>query len=167
MLKALFKGEIVISLITFIGAIYLYHETNKFGFIDLYGGLGPAFWPKLLLVLLMAFSLGVAINVFRKVKKGLLPAAAAVTLDSGKIQLFSAMGLIVLYIFLMKIIGFLVLTPFVMIAFMYLLGEKSKVWIYTIPFALTLGIVLLFTKVMYVPLPRGIGIFLSISHLLY
>ena len=166
MLKALFKGEIVISLITFIGALYLYHETNKFGFIDLYGGLGPAFWPKVLLVLLMAFSAGVAINVYRKVKKGLLP-AAAVTLDSGKIQLFSAMGLIVLYILLMKIIGFLVLTPFVMIAFMYLLGEKSKGWIFTIPFVLTLGIVLLFTKVMYVPLPRGIGIFLSISHLLY
>ena len=167
MLKALFKGEIVISLITFIGAIYLYHETTKFGFIDLYGGLGPSHWPKLLLVLLMAFSLGVAINVFRKVKKGLLPAAAAMTLDRGKIKLFSAIGLIVLYIFLMKIIGFLVLTPFVMIAFMYLLGEKSKVWIFTIPFALTLGIVVLFTKVMYVPLPRGIGIFLSISHLLY
>lgn len=166
-MKALIKGEIVISLITFIGALYLYRETNKFGFIDLYGGLGPAFWPKLLLVLMMAFSVGVAINVFRKVRKGLLPAAAGVTLDSGKIQLFSAMGLIVLYIILMKIIGFLVLTPFVMIAFMYLLGEKSKLWIYTIPFVLTLGIVLLFTKVMYVPLPRGIGIFLSISHLLY
>jgi len=165
-LKALFKGEIVISLITIIGALYLYHETYQFGFIDLYGGLGPFFWPRLLLVLLMAFSVGVAINVFQKVKKGLLP-AAAVTLDMGKIQLFSAMGLIALYIILMKIIGFLVLTPFVMIAFMYLLGEKSKVWIFTIPFVLTIGIVLLFTKIMYVPLPRGIGIFLPISHLLY
>ena len=166
MLKALLKGEIVISLITFVGALYLYHETKTFGFIDLYGGLGPTFWPKLLLVFVMACSIGVAINVFRKAKKGLLPAASK-TLDSGKIQLFSAIGLIFLYILLMKIIGFLVLTPFVMIAFMYLLGEKSKVWIYTVPFALTLGIVLLFTKVMYVPLPRGIGIFLSISHLLY
>lgn len=166
-MKALFKGEIVISLITFIGALYLYHETSKFGFIDLYGGLGPAFWPRLLLVLLMVFSVGVAVGVFRKVKKGLLPAATALTLDRGKIQLFAAIGLIVLYIILMKIIGFLVLTPIVMIAFMYLLGEKSKVWIFSVPFALTIGIVLMFTRVMYVPLPRGIGIFLSISHLLY
>lgn len=166
-MKALRKGEIVISLITFIGALYLYRETYNFGFIDLYGGLGPVFWPRVLLVLLMVFSAGVAFNVYRKVKAGLLPAAAELKLDRGMIQLFAAIGLIVLYIMLMKVIGFLVLTPFVMIAFMYLLGEKSKVWIFSVPFVLTIAVVLLFTKVMYVPLPRGVGIFLSISHLLY
>lgn len=167
MFKALLKGEIIISLITIIGALYLYHETGKFGTLEAYGELGPSYWPKFLLISLILLSFGVAVSVFRKVKRGVLPPGLSFRFDSGKLRFYTAAALIALYLVLMKTVGFLVLTPFVMIAFMYLLGEKKKVWIYSVPFVLTLVIVLLFTKAMYVPLPRGTGIFLTISHLIY
>ena len=166
-MKSLLKGEVVISGIIFLGAMVLFNETRHFVGLAAYGKLGPAYWPRFLLLALMALSLGVGINVLGKVRRGEVPPAQPIHFDAGKVKFFSAACLIVSYLILMKIVGFLVLTPFVMIAFMILLGERSLKWILTVPFALTLIVVILFTKAMYVPLPRGVGIFLQISHLLY
>jgi hypothetical protein len=54
-----------------------------------------------------------------------------------------------------------------MIAFMVLLGEKSKGWILGVSIAMTAIIVVLFTKAMYVPLPRGVWLFREFSLLFY
>jgi hypothetical protein len=77
------------------------------------------------------------------------------------------MGLIVLYFVLMQIFGFILLTPFFLIAFMTLLGERKKAWIFGVSIGMTILIVWAFTKAMYVPLPRGQWIFLDFSHLFY
>ena len=168
MLKALLKSEVIISAICAAGALYLFFETNAFGNLDAYDGqLGPDVWPKLILVSIMALSAGLAYNTIKGVLKGTLPESTKIKFSADNVRFIAATTLIAAYLCLLSVIGFLVLTPVMMIAFMYLLGERSKVWIFSIPFVLTLGIVLVFTKLMYVPLPRGTGIFLKISHLLY
>ena len=167
MLKALLKADVIISVILFVTALYLLFEIRVFDSGDVYGELGPAYWPKFVLVSILVLSALLAFFSVRGVLKGLIPAAQKINLTVANLRFAAAVALIAGYLILLPYVGFLVLTPFQMIAFMYLLGERSKVWIFSIPFVLTVGIVLLFTKVMYVPLPRGVGIFLDISHLLY
>ena len=167
MLKTFLKADVVISTITFFSALYLLLETRTFGSLEAYGKLGPDYWPKFVLVTIMALSLGVAVNTIKGVLKGTIEASKKLQFNRGTARFCMAFFLIASYLLLLPFVGFLVLTPIQMICFMVLLGERSKSMIFTIPFVLTISVVLLFTKVMYVPLPRGVGIFLDISHLLY
>lgn len=161
------KGEILISLVVFFGCIYLFYETNKFEGLEVYGKMGPSYWPRFLLFLLMLLSVFIAFTTALQVKRGTASSGFQAKFDLPTLRLFTAMALIVFYILGLKIFGFLVLTPFMMIAFMLLLGERNKFWILTISLILPISVIILFTKVMYVPLPRGAGIFLQISQLIY
>jgi hypothetical protein len=163
----LLKADVIISVIVFCVALYLYVEVKAMDSGDVYGQLGPAYWPKFVLASIMVLSVMVAFFSIKGVLQGTLPASKKITFTAENVRFIAAVSLITGYLVLLPFVGFLVLTPFMMIIFMYLLGERSKAWIFTIPFVLTIGIVLIFTKAMYVPLPRGVGIFLSISHLLY
>ena len=167
MLKTLLKADVVISVIVFVISVYLYFEIKKVDSGDVYGELGPAYWPKFILVSLMVLSVGMAAISVAGVLKGTIAGVKPFHFTVANARFLAATGLIASYLILLPYVGFLISTPLQMIAFMYLLGERQKFWIFSLPFALTLGIVLLFTKAMYVPLPRGVGIFLEISHLLY
>ncbi len=167
MFKALFKADVVISVIVFVISVFLFFEIKKIDSGDVYGQLGPAYWPKCILVSLMVLSVMMAFFSVSGVLKGTIPGVRPFHFTVANARFLAAVALIAGYLILLPYVGFLVLTPLQMIAFMYLLGERKKAWIFTMPFALTLVIVLLFTKAMYVPLPRGVGIFLQISHLLY
>jgi putative tricarboxylic transport membrane protein len=162
-----FKGELIISAVIFLGSLYLYVESMKFEGLEIYGKLGPAYWPKFLLICLMGLSVLVGVDAFReRTKKGSEKEETSKA-QSGKVRFFFAIGFIVLYFILMPIFGFIILTPFFMIAFMYLLGERKKIWIFGVSIGMTILIVYAFTKAMYVPLPRGQWIFLKFSHLFY
>lgn len=163
----MFKGEIITSGIIFFGSLYLFFEARKFEGHDVYAKLGPAYWPEFLLILLMGLSLLVALDAFRERKRGNSKIGKVTKFDRGKLRLLLAIVFILLYFFLLKIFGFIALTPFFLLAFMYLLGEKKKGWMIGISFGITILIVYIFTKAMYVPLPRGTGIFLDFSHLFY
>ncbi|MBM4349821.1 MAG: tripartite tricarboxylate transporter TctB family protein [Deltaproteobacteria bacterium] len=163
----MFKGEILISAVVFLGSLYLYFESMKFEGHEIYGKLGPAYWPKFLLICLMVLSFLVAVDAIRERKKGTPENKEESKFDGGKVRLLLAVGFIVLYFFLMKIVGFTALTPFFLIAFMVLLGERKKIWMLGISVGITALIVWAFTKAMYVPLPRGVGIFLEFSHIFY
>ena len=163
----MFKGEIIISAVVFFGSLYLYFESMKFEGLDVYGKLGPAYWPKFLLICLMTLSFLVAVDSFRERKKGNSEKAGTSKADSGKVRFLFGIGFIVFYLILIQIFGFIILTPIFMIAFMYLLGERKKIWIFGVSIGITIVIVFAFTKAMYVPLPRGKWIFLDFSHLFY
>jgi 4-amino-4-deoxy-L-arabinose transferase-like glycosyltransferase len=163
----MFKSDITISAVIFLGSLYLYFESMKFEGHDVYGKLGPAYWPKFLLICLMVLSFLVVVDAIRERKKRGPEKKEGAKFDGGKLRLLLAVGLIVLYFFLMKIVGFIALTPFFLIAFMVLLGERKKIWMLGISIGMTALIVWAFTKAMYVPLPRGVGIFLDFSHIFY
>jgi hypothetical protein len=160
----MFKGEIAISAVVFLGSLYLFFETLKFEGHQVYGKLGPAYWPRFLLICLMALSVGVVVDAFRERKREALEKKES---DSGKARFFLAIALIVFYFLLIRFAGFVAITPLFLIAFMYLLGERSKIWILSVSIGITILIVLAFTKAMYVPLPRGQGIFLKFSQFFY
>lgn len=164
----MFKGEMTICGVIFFASLYLYAIAASYKGHEIYGKLGPGFWPKFILICMMILSLLVAVDAFRALKKSAgekQPKAAKSAV--GRIRFFSALILIIAYFFLMNIIGFIALTPFFLVAFMILLGEKSWFWMIILSVGMTIVIILAFTQAMYVPLPRGVGIFHDFSVLFY
>jgi putative tricarboxylic transport membrane protein len=167
MLKVLLKADVIISTILFFTAVYLFIDIKAMDAGSAYGQLGPAYWPNFLLFWIMILSIGVAFFSIKGVLQGVIPAFKGLQFTAANVRFIAAFSLIAGYLIFLPYIGFLVLTPFMMMAFMYLLGERKKIWIFCLPFALTASIVLIFTKAMYVPLPRGAWFFLKISQLVY
>ena len=163
----MFKGDLIFSVLIFLGSAVLYWVTGTFEGHDAYGKLGPAYWPRFLLGCLMVLGAFVSICTIVRISREKAWDESLMTLDPGKVRFFVAIALIVFYLILLKILGFIIMTPLFMIAFMVLLGEKSRGWMIGISLGMTASIVVLFTKAMYVPLPRGEWLFRSFSLLFY
>jgi hypothetical protein len=129
--------------------------------------MGPTFWPRFLLGSLILLSGIVSVGLIRRIAIEKAWGESLMTMDRGKVRFFAAIGLSVAYLALLPVLGFIAITPAFMIAFMVLLGEKSKGWILGVSIAMTAIIVVLFTKAMYVPLPRGVWLFREFSLLFY
>jgi len=167
--KVVLKGELVFSLLIFVGALFLYWVTGSFSSASVMQGgqMGPSFWPRFLLGAILLFSGIVSLGLIRKIAKEKAWGETFMTLDRGKVRFFVAISLSVAYLIFLPLLGFIAITPVFMIAFMVLLGEKSKGWIVGVSIAMTAIIVVLFTKAMYVPLPRGVWLFREFSLLFY
>ncbi|MBE0557446.1 MAG: tripartite tricarboxylate transporter TctB family protein [Proteobacteria bacterium] len=163
------KGELVFSVLIFIASLLLYWVTGSFGTGTVLQGsqMGPAFWPRLLLGAMILLSGIVSVGLIRRIAREKAWGEALLAMDRGKVRFFAAIGLSVAYLALLPVVGFIAITPVFMIAFMVLLGEKSKGWIIGVSIAMTAVIVVLFTKAMYVPLPRGEWLFREFSLLFY
>lgn len=163
------KAELIFSLLILAASLFLYWVTGSFGTGTTLQGaqMGPAFWPRLLLGALIILSAVVSVGKIRTIAREKAWGESLLTMDRGKVRFFTAIGLCVAYLTLLPILGFIAITPIFMIAFMLLLGEKSPGWILGVSVGMTAIIVILFTKAMYVPLPRGIWLFREFSLLFY
>ena len=163
------KGELIFSLLILVGSLLLYWVTGTFGTGTVLQGaqMGPAFWPRFILGAIILLTGIVSVGTIKKISKEKAWGESLMTMDRGKVRFFAAIGLGVAYLTLLPILGFIAITPIFMILFMLLLGEKSKVWIIGVSFAMTAVIVVMFTKAMYVPLPRGVWLFREFSLLFY
>jgi len=154
--------------VVFFASLYLYTIAARYKGHEIYGKLGPGFWPKLILICMMVLSVWIAVDALLAREKSAGEKSSEVVKNAGnRIRFFLALIMIIAYFFLMNIIGFIALTPFFLIAFMILLGEKSWFWMIGLSIGMTIIIVLAFTQAMYVPLPRGVGIFHDFSVLFY
>lgn len=140
--------------------------------------LGTAFWPELILAILFIAStlhLAKLLRQKKEVEEQLSKAAEQArkreeeeTGERKDFPLFLfGIGISFIYIFSLRWIGFVVPTPLLMGIFMYITGYRKKVMLAVIPLVTTAVFLLLFIKVTYLPLPRGYGIFRSISFLIY
>lgn len=161
------KGELVFSILIVLASAVLFWVAQSFEGSRVYARLGPEFWPTIVLAALMVLGVIVSVATARKITKEKVWGEKILTLDRNKLHFFTAVGLIVAYLILMPIMGFVVMTPPFMALFMILLGEKSKGWMASVSIGMTVIIVILFTKAMYVPLPRGVWLFREFSLLFY
>ena len=114
-------------------------------------GIGPAGMPKFVSVLLMV--LGVA-QTLTAVKNGVK--APEFNVDKKAASLFmAAVVMSVVYVLLVDMIGFLIMTPLLLVGLMYLFGERSFVKMIVIAAITTVCIWLLFTEVFMIFLPVG------------
>lgn len=126
------------------------------------GGPGPAFFPRVVLVLL-ALSLGcVLAQHLRDTATG----AAAPTTEAGEAALpvhwsrFTVgVALSVGYVVGTYQLGFPLATVLFVVAFVFLAGHRNLLVSVPVALALSVGLTYLFVAVVYVSLPTGVGVF--------
>jgi len=155
------KGEFIIPMIVIALSILLYANTYTFKFTT-YQKANPQMWPRGILVLLILTSLIL-------IGKMLFSKTGGHTNEEKrkpKIRWHSLLGgvlVLLLYIFLMKYLGYIIATLLFTCCAMLLLGNRNKSQLFVGPILVTAFIFFVFTYAMYVPLPKGIWIFRAFS----
>ncbi|MBA7524229.1 hypothetical protein ES705_16366 [subsurface metagenome] len=123
-------------------------------------GTTSVFWPRILIFGIFVFNLVdlfIKSRIIEKNKENLLY----------KKQLYLIIMLISIYIFGLSYVGFLLATLFFQWTFLWILEYRKKLKLIFVPIVVTFLIYIIFIKIIYVPLPRGIGIFREISSFFY
>lgn len=134
--------------------------------------LGPGFWPRLVLMGLGAACLARLASVLLR-DRGIEPRGAPAGRDPGgaprisRAKLAGAIALIFLYVLAAEPLGFALTTAGFIVAFMWLCGSRSPLAIAANTLVGTVGLLYLFVKAVYLPLPKGDGPFEAATLALY
>lgn len=125
--------------------------------------LGPVAWPRAVLVLIIVAAVGALIADWRARQHQTDPAttgAADVAPDTmdgaARLRLLAAILLPLVYVWLLPRAGYFATTPFFLAAYMYVLGISSWRMIALTTAVTYMLLLLLFSKLLYIPLPTGI-----------
>ena len=114
-------------------------------------GIGPAGFPKFISIVLGVLGLAQTIMALSSGVK-----APEFNVDKKAASLFiAAVAMSFAYVLLVDMIGFLIMTPLLLLGLMYLFGERSIVKMLIIAAVTTACIWLLFTEVFLIFLPAG------------
>ena len=152
------------------GAAFLYQRTDAFAALGREGNLGPAFWPRAVLVLLMIVCALEMVRVaffFRAAapEPSLHSAAPVSEEDEPRFLqlLLSGIAITVLYVPGMEYLGFFLATIIYLAAFMWI-GRYRRPGVIAAASVLgTIAFVYVFMKIVYVSLPLGAGPFRQFS----
>ena len=114
-------------------------------------GIGPSGFPKFIAIVLCILGLAQTVTtLFSGVEK------PKFDVDKRAAGLFAAaVAMAVVYVMLVTQIGFIILTPLLLVGLMYLFGERSIVKMLIIAVITTVCVWLLFTEVFMIFLPAG------------
>ena len=158
------KGPLLI----FGVALYLYFLAGRLDEATLPGQLGPYFWPRAILILLMV-SCGIkSYEILFSRKEAETHGEAGPPLPPVHVPKLAALiAVIIGVVFAMDKIGFLLSNFFFLLVFLFLTGLRRKFLLLFISGAGTLVLLYLFVKVVYLPLPKGMWFFDDITIFLY
>jgi len=163
------KGEIIISGAILLFACILYYVATTFRQLLFADKVGPAFWPKTILLVVIVLSglllIKDVVIFLRGVKFG--PIEGSAQEKEGQMRLIMAIVLSLIYSFSVPYVGFLISIVLFQIFFLLILKVKKIVVLAFFPLSLTLLLYIIFIKVLYIPLPRGTWIFLTFSRFFY
>lgn len=156
--------DIIFSVIFIVGAIFLYvyigGATGSTAGLENLTDLGAAFWPRVILVLLIILSVVNLIQAIKKMK------AEGATVTSGidvvgffKSKLFIGMVLVCIAALVLPIIGFIPTCFIFLIAYGLLLGDKKYLRLVIVAFLITIVVYIIFQGALDIFLPRGKGVF--------
>lgn len=156
--------------VIFLGgaAIYFYSLADKLEAFCPPGQLGPAFWPKMSLILLLAGCLIKSAEVFKeRHQKNALEEKASPPPSVDILRLVTMICLVILSVVGMDLLGFLLTNLLFLLFFLRLTGVKKKISLILTSFLGTFFLLYLFVKMVYLPLPRGQGIFNDLTIFIY
>ncbi len=143
-------------------AAALYPATRSLDDVAREGSLGPGFWPRLALI-------GLALACAAKAVQGWRgPARDPADREPVSVPaLVAGIVLIVLYAALAPVLGFPLTTAAFIAAFMALAGLRAPAGLAASAVLGTIGLIYVFVKVVYLPLPKGDGPFEALTIALY
>ena len=162
-------GDLTISGIILLTGCVLFYYASLFPQSRRGDQVGPAMWPKTILSLIIVLSAVLLIQqVVRIVKtKGQHEEQHTPIEKDGSRMLLLTVILSLLYGFGVSHAGFLLSIFVFQVLFLLILKVKRIRVLVLYPICLTAVIYAIFIKVLYIPLPRGTGIFLTISRFFY
>ncbi|NWF55820.1 MAG: tripartite tricarboxylate transporter TctB family protein [Syntrophaceae bacterium] len=149
-------------------ALYFYFLGGRLDDAPTPGQLGPYFWPRSILILLMV-SCGIKSLEILSPRKEAAGRAETDPLPS-PIQISKLVALIAAVIgvvFSMDKIGFLLANFFFLLFFLALTGLRRAFPLLLLSAGGTVALLYLFVKVVYLPLPKGMGFFEDVTLFLY
>jgi len=162
-LFSLLKGPLLIFLLV----LYFYFLSNRIDEVPIPGQLGPAFWPKMVLILLMA-SCGIKAVELILARKGQSEGGAEESPPAVHYpKLLGMIALLVAVVAAMEVIGFLLANLVFLVLFLRLTGVRKKLPLFLYSFLGTISLLYLFVKVVYLPLPKGTWFFDGLTIYLY
>ena len=164
-------ARVVAPLVGVIVAIALFIATRGLDDVARAEQLGPGFWPRLVLI---GLGLACVAKLGENLRRGVPSGRAAAPADraaplSGvrRGTLGLAIATIVLYVALAPWLGFALVTAAFVAAFMVLAGARSLAAVAAAAIVGTIGLLYLFVKLVYLPLPKGDGVFETVTLTLY
>ena len=159
--------DLIMGVVWLLFAASMFISTFGYRDVGSLAAVGPAYWPRFLLggMILLAL-LSIARTLLRNKISGQAQAAEA----DGRVHpnlFWVTGGLTLVYTLAMPYLGFLVATIGFLLAMLWAVRIRGYVMLPTLSVGFSLLLVALFAKLMSVPLPRGEGIFRSISLWLY
>lgn len=134
------------------------------------GDIGPRIWPQLLAVFIIGLSI-FNILIYKKNSKNSAQESYKEDTNNDSIaypkNLWISITLLALYTFLINYIGFVVSTTLFVLVNMYVMGLKNKRNLIIISVIIVVALVVVFPKLLGVPLPRGVGVFSYISRIFH
>ena len=163
-------GEILMSLFILVVSLFLYYEATQLPQLSAYESVGPDFWPKLILLGMIIFSTYLTVSNLIKWKKSrresINKGATISKKAEGWGRVLITTFLIIGYVYFLKPLGFIISTPLFIIGMMLLIRPERKKIIPVTVLGIMVIIYIIFSKLLFVPLPKGFGIFHDISIIL-
>ena len=156
------RGELIIPLSFLAVSIYLFYLATQFPTpIRFMHQVGPDIFPKILLGTMMVLSVKLTYDAL---KRGSLTEFEKVVNPR---NLWVTFAFILAYVFLLETVGFVVLTPIWIAAYMASIGVRRWTWLLGGTVIFSAFLILVFPALMHILLPRGVGLFREISLLVY
>jgi hypothetical protein len=130
-------------------------------------GLGPGFWPRAALIGLGLACVAKLVEEVQRGRAGTLVAPRDTSAPISRGTLAGGIALIVGYVLLTPHAGFALTTALFIAAFLLLCGARSVPGIVANVAIGTVGLLYLFVKLVYLPLPKGDGPFEALTLGLY
>ena len=135
-------------------SIYVYVVSDAFKRVGQGLSENPAYYPRILALLLALMSCGILIGAIRKRQVVTVKVNRELLINIGKF-----LGILILYIVILKSVGFILSTTLFSFSMIWFLGSTRKqAAIYALPISLVVYFV--FAYLLKVPLPKGFLSFL-------
>lgn len=156
--------DIIFSALLLVFSVYLFFMVGAQSPAPTATELGAAFWPRIILVLLMILLAVNIVSSVRKMRAKEGKETAAFQFGAFfRSKLFAGMILVAVMAFLMTYIGFIADCFLFLIAYGVLLGEKRPVRLILFSLIITAILYVLFQGALAIMLARGVGVFRQFS----
>ena len=163
----------ILILVVFFGFM-LFQSLGLHG-VRRFGEMGSGFWPILVLAMALILSgllLGTSFYKYQEGKRTPpsapgAPGEGTMELKSGRKKFALTVIFLLLYILVMPWAGFIASTGIYVFVFILALGERRKPVLAISPILVTAMVVVVFVKFLSIPLPKGVGVFATLSRFFY
>jgi uncharacterized protein YqhQ len=173
------KSNIVLGAITILFSVFFLIYTLLIPEARSSSVIGPAGWPTIILTFMLIMGVLQIVKSVRETKKAVNNGEDDISLDDDVPQVegkdnekisgshWYVLAAIALYVLLLPIAGFLVVTPFLFLFLAWLFGMRKKIHLIITTLITYIIFILLFIFALGIPFPRGIGIFRTMSFWIY